>query len=129
MLQLLNQERAHGRIGPLVLDTLLTRVATAHSRDMAQHHYFAHDAPNGTDPFTRMSRMGIRFTDAGENIGQAFRMSPLAALAAMNAQMMAEPLVAGTHHFIIMDRLYRHVGIGIYLDARRNVYLTEDFTN
>jgi uncharacterized protein YkwD len=129
MLQLLNKDRASGGVGPLTLDNLLSRVASGHSRDMALHHYFAHDGRDGTDPFTRMSRMGVHFADAAENIGQAFSMAPFTALTTLNAEMMAEPLVAGTHHAIIMSPLYRHVGIGIYLDARRGLYLTEDFTN
>lgn len=129
MLQLLNEDRADAGVGPLALDRLLTRVALGHSRDMALHHYFAHDSRDGADPFTRMTRMGVPYADAGENIGQAFRLSAFAALATLDAQMMAEPLVAGTHHDIIVNALYRRVGIGIFLSPSRALYLTEDFTN
>jgi uncharacterized protein YkwD len=129
MLQLLNKDRAAGGVGPLTLNSLLSRVASGHSRDMALHHYFAHDGRDGTDPFTRMSRMGVHFDDAAENIGQTLSIAPFTALTTLNAEMMAEPLVAGTHHAIIMSPLYHHVGIGIFLDTRRGLYLTEDFTN
>src|SRR4051794_5439302 len=44
---LLNAERAVRHLRPLVPNATLRRIALRHSRDMVEHHYFAHRGPDG----------------------------------------------------------------------------------
>ena len=46
----------------------LTRVAQAHSEDMARREYFSHTNPDGRSPFDRMTAAGYKYSLAAENI-------------------------------------------------------------
>jgi uncharacterized protein YkwD len=52
----------------LQLQGNLTRAADAHAADMASRDYFSHNSQDGTDPGTRMSRAGYRWSAWAENI-------------------------------------------------------------
>ncbi len=58
MLQLVNQARRERGLPPLQMDEKLRQVARAHSRDMFQRGYFAHNTAEGLTPFDRMQRAG-----------------------------------------------------------------------
>src|SRR6201991_1208386 len=54
---------------PLAMNETLLGTARAHSQDMIDRDYFAHDTPEGVTPFQRMTNAGYNnFTTAGENI-------------------------------------------------------------
>ncbi len=129
MLHLLNADRVAAGVAPLVLDQRLTSVAMSHSDDMARRHYFAHTASDGDNPFRRLDQGGITYAIAAENLGLVDGYPEQQAVAVLNARMMAEPLTENSHHGIILDPRFSHVGIGIYLAPGDTVYLTEDFTN
>jgi uncharacterized protein YkwD len=52
----------------LQLQGNLTRAADAHAADMASRDYFSHNSLDGTDPGTRMTRAGYRWSAWAENI-------------------------------------------------------------
>ncbi|WTW97497.1 CAP domain-containing protein [Streptomycetaceae bacterium NBC_01309] len=72
VLRLVNTERAAAGCGPVQADTALRDLARAHSNDMADRGYFAHDTPDGKSPWDRAKAAGIDYL-AAENIarGQA----------------------------------------------------------
>ncbi len=53
---------------PLAMNETLLGVARAHSQDMIDRDYFAHNTPEGVTPFQRMTSAGYNWTTAGENI-------------------------------------------------------------
>src|ERR1700710_3102085 len=53
---------------PLAMNETLLGTSRAHSQDMIDRDYFAHDTPEGLDPFERMNNAGYNFSTAGENI-------------------------------------------------------------
>ena len=71
MLVLVNEERTSRGLEPLVMDEALRGVARKHADDMFRRGYFAHDTPEGVDPFERMRRDNIVFGLAGENLALA----------------------------------------------------------
>lgn len=71
MLALVNQERTSRGLPPLEMDPELRLVARAHADDMFKRGYFAHDTPEGVDPFDRMRDASIVFGLAGENLALA----------------------------------------------------------
>ncbi len=72
MLALVNQRRAEAGCGAVTADPALAAVARAHSADMRDRGYFAHDTPEGLSPFDRAEAAGVSYARA-ENIayGQA----------------------------------------------------------
>jgi uncharacterized protein YkwD/uncharacterized membrane protein required for colicin V production len=71
MLALVNKERAERGLSTLEMDPELRLVARAHAEDMFERGYFAHNTPEGTDPFDRMRAANIIFGLAGENLALA----------------------------------------------------------
>ena len=69
---LLNRERARRGLRALRSESRLRSAASGHSRDMAEHDYFAHDTPSGLSVVDRVRRTGyLRHAHAwsvGENI-------------------------------------------------------------
>lgn len=106
MLQLVNQERAKAGKGPLVMNSLLQKVARAHAADMLERGYFSHYTPDGASPFDRMNQAGVVYTYGGENLA----FSP-------NVQLAMQGLMNSPgHRENILSPNYHKVGIGV-LDA------------
>jgi uncharacterized protein YkwD len=103
MFQWVNEERTKAGVGPLIIDDRLTQVARAHSQDMFNRGYFAHENPDGQSPFDRMGKAGITFKVAGENIAFA----PSVELA--HNGLMRSP----GHRANILNPNFGHVGYGI----------------
>jgi uncharacterized protein YkwD len=118
MLDLVNQERRRAGLFPLREDTMLTRIARQHSRDMFVHGYFCHVAPGGHSPFDRMEAAGIRYVAAGENIA----LAPTLTIA--HQGLMHSP----GHRANILNKGYDRVGIGILDGGRYGLMVTQDFT-
>ena len=73
LLERINRRRAAIGCRPLLWDERLAQVAWSHSRDMARRGFFAHENPDGDDPFDRMRHAGIRFRAAAENLAMGQR--------------------------------------------------------
>jgi uncharacterized protein YkwD len=123
-LDLINGDRKSAGVAPLRVGRNLSRVALAHSLDMADHDYFAHNSLDGASPFVRIEKAGLHFTRAGENIGMDEGTRPFAMLHTLEQLMMHSP----EHRANLLSTAYRHVGIGIAILGNR-LYITEDFKN
>ena len=106
--------------GPLRWDSTLAKVATAHSRDMADHDYFSHDSRNGTSAFQRMKKAGYRYSSAGENIAAGFRTP---------ASVVKAWLKSPGHCKNLMNRSYDELGVGFATGGTYGTYWTQDFGN
>lgn len=124
ILSLLNEHRAAARVRPLVRSATLSRASRAHSCDMATHGRLSHDGSDGSPFADRLTATGLPFSSAGENIGCS--SDEQNGIAAIDAAMMAEPLVPGDHHWNIVDAGSTRVGIGV-VEAGGQVWFTEDF--
>ncbi len=119
MLALVNQERAANGLPPFTLDPALSSVARAHSLDMATRSYFSHTNPDGLSPFDRMSRAGITFRSAAENIAWAGTVD------IAHTSLMNSP----GHRANILNPTLNRIGIGIVPKDSRNVMVTQVFTD
>jgi hypothetical protein len=121
---------------PLAMNRLLLQTARAHSQDMWTRSFFAHENPDGLDPFERMTAAGYSYSKAGENIatGSSHTVVQLEDL------LMRDAGIAGRgHRTNLLDCYaayypppYREVGIGYYSNAAANALgyrnlLTQDF--
>ena len=77
LLQRINRARAQPRrcgdktfspAPPLHSSVLLRRAAEAHTQDMLNHNYFAHEGYDGSTPAQRVAATGYRYQIVGENL-------------------------------------------------------------
>jgi uncharacterized protein YkwD len=119
MLDLINRERLAAGLKPLAPDPELTEVARRHSADMFARGYFAHETPEGRDPFDRMREANVRFLTAGENLA----LAPTVQVAHIG--LMNSP----GHRANILNKDFGRVGIGIMDGGIRGLMVTQDFRN
>jgi uncharacterized protein YkwD len=117
MLTLVNQERATAGLQPLAPDPELTEVARRHSADMFARGYFAHDTPEGLDPFARMRAAGVRYLTAGENLALA------PTLQVAHNGLMNSP----GHRANILHAQFGRLGIGIMDGGIRGLMVSQEF--
>ncbi|AUJ25414.1 CAP domain-containing protein [Virgibacillus dokdonensis] len=103
VVDLTNQERAKQGLPALKVDTELSKVARAKSKDMAANGYFAHNSPTYGSPFDMMKQFGISYSTAGENIAKGQRSPQEVVNAWMNSQ---------GHRENIMNAKFTHIGVG-----------------
>ncbi|HEY0069529.1 MAG TPA: CvpA family protein [Chloroflexia bacterium] len=119
MLALVNQERTSKGLEPLVMDPELVLVARAHAEDMFKRGYFAHDTPEGVDPFQRMDRANIEYRLAGENLA----LAPTLDIA--HDGLMNSP----GHRANILKDGFRKVGIGVLDGGLYGKMFVQEFTD
>jgi uncharacterized protein YkwD len=119
MLDLVNKERVANGLRPLVADPELTDVARRHSADMFARGYFAHDTPEGIDPFDRIRAAGVQFATAGENLA----LAPTVQVA--HTGLMNSP----GHRANILRGEFGRVGIGIMDGGVRGLMVSQEFKN
>ncbi|HEV2828723.1 MAG TPA: CvpA family protein [Pyrinomonadaceae bacterium] len=119
MLELVNKERVAAGLRALAPDPELTQVARQHSADMFARGYFAHDTPDGRDPFDRMRAAHVRFDTAGENLALAPTV-PVAHRGLMNSP---------GHRENILQPQFGRVGIGIMDGGIRGLMISQEFRN
>src|SRR5690606_12293951 len=68
VVSLTNAERSAAGLRGLVADGPLTTAAQAHSADMIARAFYAHTAPDGSEPWHRAAAAGSTHRRVGENI-------------------------------------------------------------
>jgi len=117
MLVLVNREIATARLLPLAPDPELAEVGRRHSADMFARGYFAHDTPEGLDPFARMREAHVRYLTAGENLALA------PTLQVAHSGLMNSP----GHRANILHAQFGHLGIGIMDGGIRGLMVSQEF--
>lgn len=117
MLQMINEERQKHGLKSLQADAEMLQVARAHSQDMFAKGYFAHDSPDGKDPFDRMKAANVRFNAAGENLALAQTVE----IAHVN--LMNSP----GHRANILNPSFGRVGIGILDGGFYGLMISQEF--
>lgn len=117
MLQLVNEERQKHGLKTLQADPEMLPVARAHSQDMFARGYFAHDSPEGKDPFDRMKDANVHFATAGENLALAQTVE----IAHVN--LMNSP----GHRANILNPSFGRVGIGILDGGFYGLMISQEF--
>lgn len=117
MLEMVNKERAKAGLRPVRFDPEMTRVARAHSKDMFARGYFAHDNPDGQDPFDRMRAANVKFVAAGENLALA------QTLEIAHTNLMNSP----GHRANILKPQFGRLGIGILDGGFYGLMISQEF--
>ena len=114
---LLNNDRARYNLTPLVIDPALCRIARIKSEDMRDKQYFAHTSPTYGNVRQMLSHFGYSYSAAGENIAHH------ASIEKAQAAFLSSP----GHRTNVLSSGYTKVGLGVALDDKGFVYLTQIF--
>ena len=98
----INAERQAAGLPALVQDSRLNTSAYLKAQDMCDRHYWAHNAPDGTTPWSFVDRAGYNYVSVAENLAQGFNSDD-----ALVAGWMASP----GHRANILSDKYRDVGV------------------
>jgi uncharacterized protein YkwD len=118
----INASRAQYGFAPLVLDGAITNVANAHAWDMLNYGYFSHTGRDGSSVRTRLSRAGVPYSHAGENICEYTGIGLNGTLNWCHSAFMSEPYPGYNNHIAnILDPDFRRVGVGIAVSGGKVV--------
>ena len=121
VIRLGNDARADDGGGPLRCSADLAAVARAHSQDMCDRGFFAHDNLDGESPFDRMRAAGIRYSAAGENIAQGQSTA---------GQVHTAWMGSSGHRRNILNEGFGRIGVGyVPCEGARRHYWTQVFAN
>ena len=104
VVRLTNEKRAEAGLPPVVYNASLSQGALAKGNDMFTKDYWAHVAPDGTQPWAFFVGAGYNYKYAGENLARDFSD----AASAVNA-WMASP----SHRENMLSPKYKEIGIGV----------------
>jgi len=129
MLELVNRDRAdpantpetNGRALALRWNDRLAEIARAHSLDMLNQGYFAHEDPQGRSVAGRVEAAGMQWQAVGENI------AIYTTVARAEAAFMNEPRFSKNHRANILNPDFTDAGIGIAQGPDGRLYITQDF--
>lgn len=117
--ELTNQERKKKDIPLLKLSPVLSKVARAHSENMARQLKMEHKLDDKT-PFDRLKEASYDFLAAAENIAMGDEQVALSVI--MQAWMDSKD-----HRANILNAEYTEIGIGIARDKTGRLYYTQVF--
>jgi len=120
VVQLVNVEREKNGLNPLVLDSSISNVARAKSKDMADNNYFAHQSPTYGSAGDMLRNFGINWSAWGENIASGQNTPEQVVNAWMNSE---------GHKANILSTNFGKIGVGYVTDSNGTPYWTQMFTN
>lgn len=104
VIRLTNEKRISSGVSNLSYNPLLAAAAKAKGEDMLAKDYWAHVAPDGTQPWKFFNDVGYKYKYAGENLAKDFS-SPQAAVDAW----MASP----SHKENLLSANYDEIGVAV----------------
>lgn len=129
MVELVNAERAKAGLKPLTIDDKLANVARAHSAEMRDKTYFAHESPTAElrEPIDRyQSALNERPRVIAENIFRSWgaqRQITMSEIREGHDSLMHSP----GHRDNILYAEVTHIGIGFAANGRGDLWITQMF--
>lgn len=104
IIRLTNVKRTEAGVGTLSYNSLLTQAARMKGQDMLAKGYWAHIAPDGTEPWYFFTQANYKYKYAGENLARDFS-NPTDAINAW----MASP----SHRENLLSGKYKDTGVAV----------------
>ncbi len=104
VVRLTNEKRIQAGLSPLSHNSVLSSAAQAKAVHMIENDYWAHVAPDGTQPWKFFTDFSYKYKYAGENLARDFSNPNSAVEAWMNSP---------THRDNMLSSKYREIGIGV----------------
>ena len=115
LITLINRQRNSAGLPSLEPSSLLTVAAQNKANEMMAQGYFSHTAPDGSSPWVFISRVGYRYSYAGENLARGFNSNP-----GVVGGWMDSP----SHRANLLSRDYTQAGFGSARGVMRGVSTT-----
>lgn len=117
------------RRGALQWHPVLAKAARAHSADMLDRRYVAHETPEGVTVGQRLDRDGISYLACGENIGVVYGPASHGeqGLHEVHIAFMNQPRRPTNHRGNILNPVWTHVGIGVAYAPEGQLIVTQNF--
>jgi uncharacterized protein YkwD len=116
-----NEVRAERGLKELVGNPRLSRVARAHSEDMAKRDFVGHINPEGFGAPERVNVSGINFNKLGENIQMSRGAKDPGAYA------VEQWLTSPGHRATMLDEEFERTGVGVAMGEDGTFYFTQLF--
>ncbi len=120
VVELVNVERQKAGLPTLQMDSAISNVARAKSKDMAVNNYFAHQSPTYGSAGDMLRQFGIKWSAWGENIAAGQRTPETVVNAWMNSP---------GHRANILSNNFSKIGVGYETNSSGRPYWTQIFTN
>ncbi|MFA5383742.1 MAG: CAP domain-containing protein [Eubacteriales bacterium] len=117
MVDLVNSERKSAGLPALKVNLDLVKIARLKAEDMIENNYFSHTSPTYGSPFDMMSRFGISYRTAGENLAGA----PTVESAHENLMNSAG------HRANILNSSFKEIGIGVVEGSQYGKIFVQEF--
>jgi len=104
IVELTNKKRAEAGLPALTYNPTLAVAAKAKGEHMLANDYWAHTAPDGTEPWSFFASAGYKYKYAGENLARDFS-NPESAIEAWMA--------SASHKENILSSRYREIGVAV----------------
>jgi uncharacterized protein YkwD len=121
LVDLTNLDREGQGLSPLTTNPALRAAAQMKANDMAAKSYFAHDSPDGHDPWYWFDKAGYRFSHAGENLAVYFSDS-----GDVNSAWMNSP----EHRANLLNPQFTEIGIATAIGEYKGyqtVFVVQEF--
>ncbi len=99
-----NKVRADNGVSAVTINGQLSSSSVAKCNDMVQRNYWAHNTPDGKQPWTFVDAAGYKYAKSGENLGYGFKSSSDVVTGWMNSL---------PHRQNLLDKTFTEVGFGI----------------
>lgn len=99
-----NQKRVENGLSSLAISPTLSTAAADKANDMFAKGYWAHNSPDGTDPWFWFVKDGYNYLYAGENLARDFNDSKTVVEAWMNSP---------THRSNLLNAKYKDIGFAV----------------
>jgi uncharacterized protein YkwD len=134
VLAVINQARARAGLRAYSVTSGLLASAGRHDRLMAGGCGLSHQCPGEPPLGDRETAAGVRWTTAGENIGEGGPVPDTAAAITRMAVILTQDMLGEKppddgHRRNLLSPAFGHIGIVIYRDSRGTVWMTQDFSN
>lgn len=98
-----NEQRVANGAAPLKLNQKLSTAAQSKVQDMVSRNYWAHNTPDGQEPWVFFDAVGYKYFKAGENLAYGFSTSNATVVGWMNSP---------SHRENLLDSAFTEVGFG-----------------
>ncbi len=134
VLALINQARAQAGLPAYTVLAGLEVSSAKHNQLMADGCGLSHQCPGEPDLGARETAAGVRWTAAGENIGEGGPVADSSAAitqmaVALTQDMLDEKPPDDGHRLNILSSAFTYVGIAIFRSSNGTVWMTQDFAN
>lgn len=136
--EVVNERRAEHGLAPLERDATIASVSRAHSADMHERDFFAHENPDGDGPMERFRAVDDYCRRYGENVATTWvdrnveRSADGEVVEYDAADELAQGLVrqwlaSQPHREAMLSDAWERGGVGVYLTSDGEVFATHNF--